>query len=440
MPKFVSLTSTTFLLLLLFGFVIANNIVLLISFIHLIYLAFGFFLKAHGNIWVEKSVSKERVNGGQLLEVNVKVAVKEGVGVFEVCDVVPPQFELAEGSNYCAVWKGAGEKKVDLSYTIKCTTSGTYPMKITKWKSRHCVCNYSESGQCENNISVEVSPRLLELRKVRGMSATNKVPMPQGALSSMGMTTNEFKEIRLYAPGDSFKSINWKVTSRSLLKGNIWPVVNEFEKEGKKSVWIFLDTSRTMNFGSNVKNVKEYAIEAVNSLADYYLKQNCSVAFHTYGYRQTAIYSSSGRKQYYRILKELISIKDAKQEHFNLKSSPVSLYDGVYSLRQHLTGLRPLFVIVTRFCTNNFEELKKGIDQMSRYTVRKGVLPSVLVVNIAGYGLMAENSSEKLASSLLDSMNRVISKEIRKSCIWVDWDPARESLTGALLKQVVPAR
>jgi len=58
-------------------------------------------------------------------------------------------------------------------------------------------------------------------------------------------------------------------------------VVNEFEKEGKKSVWIFLDTSKIMSFGSNIKNVKEYSVEAVNSLSDYYIKHNCSVAFHT---------------------------------------------------------------------------------------------------------------------------------------------------------------
>jgi len=49
-----------------------------------------------------------------------------------------------------------------------------------------------------------------------------------------------------------------------LVRGSIWPVVNEFEKEGKKSVWIFLDTSKIMSFGSNIKNVKEYSVEAVN--------------------------------------------------------------------------------------------------------------------------------------------------------------------------------
>jgi hypothetical protein len=57
-----------------------------------------------------------------------------------------------------------------------------------------------------------------------------------------------------------------------------------------------------------------------------------------------------------------------------------------------------------------------------------------------GYGLMAENQYETLASNVLEAMNRVISKDIRKNCIWIDWNPTKESLTGALLKQVVAAK
>ncbi|NLD50173.1 MAG: DUF58 domain-containing protein, partial [Clostridiaceae bacterium] len=306
MPGFVLRTSTISLTMLLAGFLFANNILILTSFVPLCYLAFGYFIKVPGNIEVKKSISRDRIIGGELLEVKLKASVEAGFGILEICDVVPPHFELVEGSNYKVIWKGMERGEIYLRYTIKCTTSGTYPMNATKWKARHSICSFSEYGQCENDISVEVSPRLLELRKVRGMSAANKIPMPQGALSSMGMNTNEFKELRLYSPGDSFKSINWKVTSRSLLRGNVWPVVNEFEREGKKSVWIFLDTSRTMNFGSNVRNVKEYSIEAVNSLSDYYLKHNCSVAFLTYGHSTIAINGGSGRNQYYRILKELI--------------------------------------------------------------------------------------------------------------------------------------
>jgi len=60
-----------------------------------------------------------------------------------------------------------------------------------------------------------------------------------------------------------------------------------------------------------------------------------------------------------------------------------------------------------------------------------------MLINIMGYGLMAENENEMMAANLLEAMNKVLSEKIRKNCIWIDWDPNKESLTGALLKQVV---
>lgn len=441
MPGYISKISTLFLLVLCAGFLFANNILILISLVPLSLLAFGYYLKVPGDVRTGKTISKNRAAVGELLEVTVRVFVESGFGAVEVCDVVPAHFELVNGSNFGVAWKGFEPLEVHLSYTIKCTASGNYSMKITKWKSRHPVNNFSVDGKCENDLSVEVTPRLLELKKVRGMSTSSKVPMPEGALASMGMTTQEFKEIRLYYPGDPFKSINWKVTSRNLLRGNTWPVVNQFEKEGKKSVWIFLDTSKIMAFGSNIKNVKEYSVEAVNSLSDYYLGQNCSVTFHTYGGSNIFINPGSGRQQQYKIMRELMKIRSYGAEPLSSVVRPKNLEESVYSKRSCFEGLRPLFIIVTRFCTNNSEELLKGINMMSKYTMRrKGFMPSIMVVNIMGYGLMAESHYETLASSVLEAMNKVVSKDVRKNCVWIDWDPAKESLTGALLKQVVTAK
>ena len=47
---------------------------------------------------------------------------------------------------------------------------------------------------------------------------------------------------------------------------------------------------------------------------------------------------------------------------------------------------------------------------------------------------------EKQAANLIESFMNIMSKELRNRCIWIDWNPARESLTSALLKQVVTAR
>lgn len=438
MPRSISKVSVIFLLLICIGFLFANNILILVSIIPLTLMAFGYYLKMPESVRVDKTIEKNRVAVGELLDVSVRILVGSGVGSIEICDVVPQHFELVTGSNYCAVWKGFAQKELCLSYTIRCTASGTYSVKATNWKSKHATGAFSINRKYETDLTVEVTPRLIELKKVRGVSTVCKVPMPEGALASMGMTTQEFKEIRLYSPGDPFKSINWKVTSRNLVRGNVWPVVNEFEKEGKKSVWIFLDTSRLMSFGSNIKNVKEYSVEAVNSLSDYYINHNCTVSLHTFGESDIFINPGSGRQHHYRIQRELMKIRNFTSIPSKFSAQSKDLEEAVYSCRSYFSGLRPMFVIVTRFCTNNSDEIRKGINIMSKYTMlRKGHLPSIMVVNIMGYGLMAENPNEMLASDVLEAMNKVVSRDIRKRCIWIDWDPNKESLTGALLKQVV---
>ncbi|RXE59517.1 DUF58 domain-containing protein [Acetivibrio mesophilus] len=438
MPGSVTKVSIIFLILISIGFLFANNILILVSIIPFTLMAFGYYLKMPDNVRVKKTISKNRVAVGELLDVSVKILIESGFGSIEICDVIPQHFELVEGSNYCAVWKGFELKELLLNYTIRCTASGTYSVKTTSWKSRHAMGVFSVNRKYETDLTVEVTPRFIELKKVRGMSTACKVPMPEGALASMGMTTQEFKELRLYSPGDPFKSINWKVTSRNLVRGNVWPVVNEFEKEGKKSVWIFLDTSRIMAFGSNIKNVKEYSVEAVNSLSDYYINHNCSVSFHTFGGSEIFVNPGSGRQHHYRILRELMKIRNFTGVSSKSSAQPKTLEETVQACRSYFSGLRPMFVIVTRFCRNNAEEIQKGINLMSRYTMlRKGYVPSIMLVNIMGYGLMAENQNEVLAADVLEAMNKVVSAEIRKSCIWIDWDPNKESLTGALLKQVV---
>jgi uncharacterized protein (DUF58 family) len=244
----------------------------------------------------------------------------------------------------------------------------------------------------------------------------------------------------MYYPGDPFKSINWKVTSRNLFRGKIQPVVNEFEKEGKKTAYIFLDTSPTMNYGTKSKNVVEYSVEAVNGLADHYLGQNCIVALNSFGLKQIIVPAGSGKMQYHRILRELMKIRDNTEVKKGVKRKITKLDEIVYSNREHFLGIRPLFIVITRFCGSNSEDLKKAVEDMSKYTMRNGKLPSIMLINIIGYEMKIRKETEKKAADMIEAFADIMSKEIRNRCVWIDWNPAKESLTSALLKQAVTVR
>ncbi|NLL04979.1 MAG: DUF58 domain-containing protein [Clostridiaceae bacterium] len=440
MPSYVSKLGTIFLFLILTGFLLANNIIIAVSIIPLCLMAVSYFVEVPKDIRISKSISKNRACVGELLSISLEVSIESGFGTVIICDALYGSFDLVEGSNYHVIWKGISPKNITINYKIRSNSSGTYSLNVTKWRTKHPVCDYSEGGISQNDISLQIVPRLLELHKIRGLSAKCRIPMPQGALSTLGMTTHEFKEVRMYYPGDPFKSINWKVTSRNLFRGKIHPVVNEFEREGKKSVYIFLDTSQTMNYGTKSKNVIEYSIEAVNGFADHYLSQNCIVSLISFGNKQIVVPAGAGKRQYHRILRELMKVRDNTETKVSVKKKATSLNEIVYTNREHFIGVRPLFIVVTRFCGSNNETLRKAIEDMSKYTMRNGNLPSIMMINIIGYEMRIKKDTERQAANVIESFMNIMSKELRNRCIWIDWNPAKESLTSALLKQAVTVR
>ena len=90
-------------------------------------------------------------------------------------------------------------------------------------------------------------------------------PFPVIDVAKIGVATTDFREIRNYVYGDPVKNINWKATARCT-SPQAWPLTNEYEVEGKKTVWIFQDASRFLEVGTDIENAFEYCLEAANSV------------------------------------------------------------------------------------------------------------------------------------------------------------------------------
>ena len=67
-------------------------------------------------------------------------------------------------------------------------------------------------------------------------------------------------------------------------RGVIYAEKNPNEKEGKKVVWIFLDSAAHMALGTNVSNTLEYAIRASLGFTNFYLERDCKVGFCIYNH------------------------------------------------------------------------------------------------------------------------------------------------------------
>ncbi|HEY9060393.1 MAG TPA: DUF58 domain-containing protein [Pseudobacteroides sp.] len=423
--------------ILLIGVFFANTIIIMLSFIPFMFAAIGLLIKQPSKINIERHYSKDRVFSGEIIEICLDIEAQDGIGIIEISEILPRHFEVIEGSNYKVLWKGMGILKCRLVYKFRCTTSGTYHIGNAAIKVSHCIYGHVHSSMERSAKIIEVSPRIFDTTKAKSISNFSKIPMPLGNISNMGMSTLEFKEIRQYCYGDSFKLINWKATARNLNKGGYWPIVNDYEKEGKKSVWIYLNISKSMGMGSNIMNSLEAGLEAANSLVDFYLKQNAFVAFGTYNDMQEFIYPGSGQKHYIKILKTILRCSSNIGAVRRTDNRSISLKEAIISNKKYLSGSEPLFIIVTRYYDKFYDSLSEGIDEMSKYaSYRKGVY-KIMIVNIIGYGMAANSDLEKLTAQLQHLKDYKSIQRLRKKCIWIDWDPSQTSFSKALMSQVV---
>ena len=125
----------------------------------------------------------------------------------------------------------------------------------------------------------------------------------------------EFSEVREYIPGDDVKRIDWNVSARynSLF-------VKEFVEENELNVYVILDLSASNNFGF-IKSKLDLSFEVAVSLMFLALKNNDRLGLGIFTDKlEKFIPSKKGKKQVFRIIKELIEYKPQSKKTDILKS------------------------------------------------------------------------------------------------------------------------
>src|SRR3989344_7621446 len=80
-----------------------------------------------------------------------------------------------------------------------------------------------------------------------------------------------FKDYRIYAPGDDFKNIDWKVYGRT---DDL--IVKTFEEERNMEVHIIMDISKSMDFG---RKISKFDYAAMIGVGYAYLAMNDNAKF-----------------------------------------------------------------------------------------------------------------------------------------------------------------
>jgi uncharacterized protein (DUF58 family) len=415
--------------LLLTGLFLANPVFLYISLVPLFFVVTGVILDQPKSVLFDRHEMKSNCFTGEVIEVATDVVIDAGCGFLVLRDNVPKHFEVVEGKNLKIVWKGLKPKKDTLIFKVRCTKRGIYTFDKINWEFRH-VLGFRQTvvGEFSQEKILSVQLRNILLRRVRNTKTLSRLPLPLGALNKTGISTTDFREIREYSPGDPYKNINWKITARMSSKTFTKPFVNEFEKEGKKFVWIFIDGSYSMgSHGTVISNAFEHAIAAANDLSQYYLERDCFVGVYLYNKKHRLIYPDVGRKQRFKISKELISMEMDQAE---------PLRESVQRCRSRLVGTAPLSIIITALSENKTNDLIEGIKELKKYN-KTFVKSSILVINVKSYGFAANTEEEKLSAKILQCNDYPIESKLRSAgTMVVDWNPVEQPLTHVLLSEV----
>jgi uncharacterized protein (DUF58 family) len=412
---------------------LGNLLFLYMGAVPLFFALAGLALATPRTLLAQRTISKERPWVNEVVEITWDIHLKgAGVAILTLADVLPREFELVEGNNLHVAWTWWGRRSLTFRYRFRCSKRGRYVLEPTSVDVSHPLGFYlPQRRSIGAAIELTVIPRIINIRRIRGMRGVANTPPPNSDVARMGVTTTDFREIRVYQPGDAVKNINWKATARRFASGASLPLVNEYEFEGRKAVWLFLDAASYMEIGTNIDNAFERATEATGALAFYFLERGYRVGAYIYNHpSERLLYPDTGMRQFYRISRELVA----------LEASPVArdLRQAVQACKKYLLWFKPLSIIITRLDVSDVSPLLAGTRSIIQMNPQRRVQAPAMVVGINGYYFAPRDDQfEENAQVFYRLQTRSAVNRLRAQGVSVlEWDPTRYDFATALMRQL----
>lgn len=443
--------------LIVLGMVMGNMMLIYLGFIPAVYVAAGLLIQTPGDIHVEGKIQESEAFVDDQVQLDRTITVEKGLGPVAVYAGLPPEFGLTAGSNLNLYWKGPGALIIKNSHQFECTRRGMFEVGPVQTRSLHPFNLRAPQNRVHPlDQELVVKPKPSRVKRIRRRRQYSLFPIPSESKIKLGVQTSDFKEIREYNYGDPYKIINWKATARLNTIPGGKPTVNEYEREGRRMTWIFLDKSTRLNLGNSIKNSFEYAVQAATSLAEYYISRQCMVGLAEYvthpkkdgdspwlkpstlttsdetmeASKSNVIFPEAGSMQLYKIQRRLLAVETAQ--------GGMNLVQVVRQAKRHIHGTNPLFIIITNINQGNIKALRLSVKELHRYTSRlRSQRTNILIINVSGYRLASWTDYERIAVSALHFEEVELSGEISSpGVLVVNWDPAKQDIVQAVLSTV----
>ncbi len=365
----------------------------------------------------EVTLVPERVVVGQEVEVTVRLRMS-GRGPLHLHAVLPEAFRVTGGSNALHAWaRGRGE--ATLRFTAACGRRGVVAVgPVQSEAPSPWLLGGPTSSETGTTVLLRVDPVASRLRRWPNLRSGARSPLADMDLSPSGILTTRFQDIRPYVRGDPHRSINWKASAR---RGELAPnsglMVNDYEREGRRQVWIFLD-ARPELAGTSLDNALDRRIEAALALASAYLRRGFSLGLTLYNQEvEGTPYPDGSGRQTRRILELVTALPHPP-------GRAASLGEAVQSVRGHLHHARTVALVVTTLVGGEEEDVRLLRRLLAR---RRGPIP-VAVVHVDPSGLLPDAGRNDLARTIallerprLEAVRRLGVRAVR-------WDPSQQGL------------
>ncbi len=259
-------------------------------------LALGLQLARMPRISVALTIERERALEQDEVGVELVISSDRPVERLELMLFVPDGLEVASGKSSQSFRLGWDDSRT-IALKLRCVRWGNYDVGVVHLRARDRLGLLVWETRLDRQQALRVYPLPETLQQIVQPVAAqvftgNEVARQKGE----GL---EFADVRLFAPGDRVRSINWRATAR---RNEL--VVNERHPERNADVILFLDTFSDARAGG--RSTLDLAVRATSTLASRYLERRDRVGLVSFGGSLSWLTPGMGPAQRYRIVDSLL--------------------------------------------------------------------------------------------------------------------------------------
>ncbi|MHB8606584.1 MAG: DUF58 domain-containing protein, partial [Thermoplasmatota archaeon] len=231
---------------------------------------------------VTRTLSTTRPKKGEEVTVDLAVRVPAGSGLVEVFQPLPETLALDAGANLHLLPRGRAEREAHLRFRVRPLAQGRTMLPPVELEESDLLGLIAPAhAQACGETLLEVAPRLTTMQRIRAFPHLARRASSTRDRMEQGERTTDFLEMREYAWGDPPNAINWKATARRIEAGLArGPLVNETEREGRKTALLFVECGGALRVGTTSETALDHVVDA-----------SCGIAAHLLdrGFRRGAV-------------------------------------------------------------------------------------------------------------------------------------------------------